>query len=131
MAWIDNGPGWVGLELRSAEDVLAVEVDPVLGRDLQVALAGRYADPVAEGVDVEVRAFYGDGRAVFEDPVTGSANAGLAQWLIGEGRLPGRYVAAQGRRLDRAGRVHVEERDGQIWVGGDVVTTVTGTVSVG
>lgn len=131
MSWVDNGPGWIGVELATAREVLAVQVDPVLGRDLQVALVGRHADPVAAGRDVEVRAFYGDGTLVAEDPVTGSANAGLAQWLVGAGRLPQRYVAGQGVRLQRDGRVHVEALDGQVWVGGDVVTTVRGEVTLG
>lgn len=130
MAWVDNGPGWVGIELASADEVLEVEPVVALAGSLKVGLVGRWADPDAAGKDVEVRAFYGDGTDVFEDPVTGSLNAGLAQWLIGSGRLPDRYVAGQGARRHRDGRVHVERRDGQIWVGGDTVTTVSGAVTL-
>lgn len=130
MSWIDNGPGWIGIELGSAEEVLAVEPDPTLSQQLKVALAGRWADPEAAGKDVEVRAFYGDGVQFMEDPVTGSANAGLAQWLIGAGRLPERYVAGQGARVQRDGRIHVEAADGQVWVGGDAVVTVAGEVTI-
>ncbi|MGO0574987.1 PhzF family phenazine biosynthesis protein [Ornithinimicrobium panacihumi] len=131
MAWVDNGPGWVGIELATAQEVLAVEPRLHLSAHLKVGLVGRWLQPEQTGKDVEVRAFYGDGTAFEEDPVTGSLNAGIAQWLIGEGRLPARYVAGQGARRHRDGRVHVESRDAQVWVGGDVVTTVAGTVRIG
>lgn len=131
-AWVDNGPGWVGLELRSAAAVLAVEPDPVRSAGLKVGIVGPYAadDPARDGRDVEVRAFYADGPDFSEDPVTGSLNAGLAQWLIGEGRLPQSYVAGQGACRRRDGRVHVAQVDGQVWVGGDAVTVVSGEVSL-
>lgn len=132
VAWIDNGPGWIGIELRCAEAVLAAQPDPAAYAGLKVALIGRYAAAQARdlGKDVEVRAFFADGREFAEDPVTGSANAGLAQWLIGAGRLPERYVAGQGQVIGADGRVHVE-RDGEgVWVGGDVITVVTGEIDV-
>ena len=62
--------------------------------------------------------------------MTGSLNAGLAQWLIGSGVMPARYVASQGTAMGRAGRVHVEQRDGDIWIGGDSVALVEGRVSL-
>lgn len=127
MAWVDNGPGWVGIELASAQDVLAVEPALHLSGQLKAGLVGRWPDPEAVGKDVEVRAFYGDGVDFMEDPVTGSLNAGLAQWLIGEGCLPERYVAGQGARLRRDGRVYVESAAGEVWVGGETSTTVRGT----
>ncbi len=132
MAWVDNGPGWVGVELCTAAAVLAAEPSPAAYQGLKVALVGRYAEDEAArvGKDVEVRAFYADGRDFSEDPVTGSANAGLAQWLIGAGRLPSSYVAGQGGRVRRDGRVHVEARDGQVWIGGDVNTLVRGDVEL-
>lgn len=129
-AWIDNGPGWIGLEIDSAAHVLALDPDPTRMRGLKVGVLGRHDDSGPDGVEVEVRAFYSDGRDAGEDPVTGSLNAGMAQWLIGEGRLPERYVARQGTALGRDGRVHVHTTDGQIWVGGDAVTVVTGSVAV-
>jgi predicted PhzF superfamily epimerase YddE/YHI9 len=77
----------------------------------------------------EVRALIGDGSG-FEDPVTGSLNASLAQWLIGSGQAPSRYVVAQGQRLGRAGRVHVSsDEQGAVWVGGDVTPCIRGTVT--
>lgn len=130
LAWIDNGPGWIGVELASAEAVLAARPDATAYGDLKVALIGRY--PPGEvsrvGADVEVRAFYADGRDFGEDPVTGSANAGLAQWLIGAGRLPESYVAAQGRRVGRDGRVLLQARGDAVWVGGRVSAVIEGQV---
>lgn len=132
LAWIDNGPGWIGVELRSAEAVLAAQPDRAAYGDLKVTLLGPYAADAVErlGKTVEVRAFYADGGEFEEDPVTGSANAGLAQWLIAAGRLPERYVAGQGQNRHRDGRVHVERVDGEIWVGGDVLSVVTGQILV-
>jgi predicted PhzF superfamily epimerase YddE/YHI9 len=78
-----------------------------------------------------VRAFFPGNNGLAEDPVTGSLNAALAQWLIGAGLAPERYVAAQGTALQRAGRVFIERDDqGTIWVGGASVTCIDGTVSI-
>ncbi|WMY78716.1 PhzF family phenazine biosynthesis protein [Citricoccus sp. I39-566] len=126
-AWVDNGPGWMGLLLTDADAVLRAA--PQAGSALKIGLMGPHLTAQAPA-DVEVRAFV-PGLGIPEDPVTGSLNAGLAQWLIGAGRLPARYVAAQGTVLARAGRVHVEQdaTDPEtIWVGGDCVTVLEGTV---
>jgi PhzF family phenazine biosynthesis protein len=128
MAWIDNGPGWVGVDLGSADAVVAVEPDVAAFTDLKVTILGRW-DPASAadlGADVEVRAFYADGRDFGEDPVTGSANAGLAQWLIGTGALPATYTSRQGSVIGREGRVRLEAADGQVWVSGDAVTRIMG-----
>ena len=87
--------------------------------------------PPGSECEVEVRALFavGDG-GLAEDPVTGSLNASLAQWLIGAGRLPTSYVAAQGTVLGRRGRVHVRAEDGEVWVGGEVVAGVSGTIAL-
>jgi predicted PhzF superfamily epimerase YddE/YHI9 len=74
-----------------------------------------------------VRALKGAGQ---EDPATGSLNAGAARWLMDTGVAPQMYVAAQGTALGRAGRVHVRADDGEIWVGGDTTTVITGTVAL-
>jgi PhzF family phenazine biosynthesis protein len=127
MAWIDNGPGWVGVLMRDAATVLAVEPDwPEFG-DLEVGIVG--AHPDESECAVEVRAFC-PSIGMVEDPVTGSLNASLAQWLAGD-RLPTSYVAAQGTVLGRAGRVHVEQDGDTVWVGGDATTTIRGTVGLG
>jgi PhzF family phenazine biosynthesis protein len=124
-AWIDNGPGWVGALLRDAEAVLAVDPDWAAFDDLKIGVVGPYADG---SVAVEVRAFC-PGYGMPEDPVTGSLNAGIAQWLAGD-RLPASYVSSQGTALARRGRVHVETEGDTIWVGGDALTTVRGEVDL-
>jgi PhzF family phenazine biosynthesis protein len=123
--WVDNGPGWCAVLLRDAAEVLAVRPDWGRLGDLKLGLVGAQAD----GADTqfEVRAFV-PGLGVREDPVTGSLNAGLAQWLIGAGLAPRAYVAAQGAALGRAGRVHVEAEGATIWIGGDVAECVRGEV---
>lgn len=123
--WADNGPGWIALLLRSADAVLAIE--PVgFGSIDKVGVVGPHA-PGGEA-DVEVRAFFpGIGG---EDPVTGSLNAAIGQWLIGAGLATDSYVAAQGTRLGRRGRVHVERIGDDVWVGGDTVVGVSGSVAL-
>ncbi|MFW5474418.1 PhzF family phenazine biosynthesis protein [Knoellia sp. CPCC 206450] len=132
MAWVDNGPGWVGVDLGTASAVVDVVPDLAAFTDLKVCLLGRWDDATAAevGADVEVRAFYADGNEFAEDPVTGSANAGLAQWLLGTGALPDSYVARQGSVIGREGRVHVEAADGEVWVSGDAVTRIEGSVTL-
>jgi PhzF family phenazine biosynthesis protein len=124
-AWIDNGPGWVGVVLRDAQAVLSLEPDYASFGDLKIGVVGPYGDgPLA----VEVRAFC-PGYGMPEDPVTGSLNAGLGQWLAGN-RLPTSYVAGQGTALGRAGRVHVGLEGATVWVGGDTRTTITGSLAL-
>jgi PhzF family phenazine biosynthesis protein len=127
-AWVDNGPGWCGVLLRSPAAVLAATPDPSLASGMKVGLAARYPDGARDdGVALEVRAFYSDGRDVGEDPVTGSLNAGLAQWLVPARHAPARYVAAQGTAIGRTGRVHVDVVDGVVRVGGVTRTMVVGS----
>ncbi|WP_339649179.1 PhzF family phenazine biosynthesis protein [Halopseudomonas pelagia] len=123
--WVDNGPGWVAVLLSSREEVLAIRPDYPALNGLNVGVVAPWTSAGAEA-DVEVRAFMGDEYA--EDPVTGSLNASLAQWLIAGGKLPQRYVSSQGTVIGRRGRVHIEEIDGDIWVGGEVQRCVAGEV---
>ena len=125
--WVDNGPGWVAALLADAEAVLALEPDFAALAPLKLGVAGARA---AGDCAFEVRAFV-PGLGVPEDPVTGSLNAGLAQWLIGAGLAPPRYVASQGARLGRAGRVHVARDGADVWVGGDSVSCIRGTLALG
>ena len=85
--------------------------------------------PAGHDAQFEVRALIGEGTG-YEDPVTGSLNASLAQWLIGSGVAPDSYVAAQGARLDRRGRVFIDRIEGQVWVGGHAVSCVRGTLAL-
>lgn len=127
--WADNGPGWVAIQLGSRAEVLALDPDYAALDDLKIGVVGAW-DRTRDGLEAqfEVRAF-AMGAGVKEDPVTGSLNAGLAQWLIGAGRAPRSYVASQGTALGRAGRVHVDQIGNDIWIGGDTKTIVEGVVS--
>jgi PhzF family phenazine biosynthesis protein len=122
LEWADNGPGWVAVLLASADAVLALRPGVV---DLDVGVAGPY--PAGSPEAFEVRAFVPKDGATDEDPVTGSLNASLAQWLLRTGRASAPYVASQGTALGRAGRVHISrDPDNTIWVGGGTITCVTG-----
>jgi PhzF family phenazine biosynthesis protein len=122
--WVDNGPGWCAVMLDSAKAVRALQPDwPALG-DLRLGVVG--PQPADCETQFELRALLGSG--MFEDPVTGSLNASVAQWLIGSGRAPPRYLASQGHALGRAGRVHIERIGDTIWVGGEVCPCIQGEV---
>jgi PhzF family phenazine biosynthesis protein len=124
--WADNGPGWVALLLESADAVLAVTPGLV---DHDVGLVGPH--PAGGDAAFEVRAFFPKDGATTEDPVTGSLNASVAQWLLGTGRATAPYVAAQGTALGRAGRVHISADEGAaVWVAGGTVTCVSGIVDL-
>jgi PhzF family phenazine biosynthesis protein len=126
--WVDNGAGWVAVRLRDADAVLALSPDFGAFNGLDIGVAGLY--PPGRETQVEVRGFAPD-FGIPEDPVTGSLNAGLAQWLTGDRTLPPSHVAAQGTALGRAGRIHIDTgADGTIWVGGATVTTISGAVSL-
>lgn len=122
--WVDNGPGWAGVLLARREEVLAIRPDYAALEGLNVGVIAPWGGPQAEA-DVEVRAFMGE--ECNEDPVTGSLNAGLAQWLIGAGVLGERYTVSQGTVLKRRGRLRIERVDGAIWVGGEVQHCLSGT----
>jgi len=149
---LDNGPVWLGLLLDSAQTVLQLEPNqlelknlgqkvgvvaveptgsPLIARSNREARAFMTeAPPSPASAELEVRAFAAP-IGINEDPVTGSLNASLAQWLIAEGHAPERYVAAQGTCLDRAGRMHIErDASGQVWVGGESVTCIDGSVNL-
>lgn len=125
--WIDNGPGWVGVVLESAADVLALEPDLTAFGDLDIGVIGPHAP--GGPADYEVRAFV-PGLGVSEDPVTGSLNAGFGVWLIGAGLAPERFTVRQGTVLGRAGDVELRAEDGQVWVGGQAHVVVNGHVTL-
>ena len=137
----DNGPGWKAVMLGSAQEVMALR--PLLGSESEleigvvgpstgagkVGVVGAHRGHAADDPSFEVRAFFpAPGGSLAEDPVTGSLNAALAQWLIGAGLAAPRYVAAQGTALGRAGRVHVAQDGDDIWIGGDSVSCIEGLV---
>lgn len=125
--WVDNGPGWCAVLLDSAQTVLNLLPDHARLHDMKLGVVGAY--PADGPADFEVRAFVGP-LGIAEDPVTGSLNAGIAQWLIGDGIAPASYVASQGTALKRRGRVHIDRIDADIWVGGYVAMCIEGTVTL-
>lgn len=127
-AWCDNGPRWRGVMLGSAAQVLSLKPQKDILQGLEIGVVGALASGDAA---FEVRAFFPGHGGMAEDPVTGSLNAALGQWLIGAGLAPARYVASQGAAMGRAGRVHVQrDKNGQVWVGGDSVSCILGTVEL-
>ena len=128
--WVDNGPGWVGVLLEDHQAVLSLKPD--LGRydgdgHIDIGVVGPHVADA--GIDFKVRAFFSNDKGqLIEDPVTGSLNASLAQWLIGSGRAWSSYVASQGTAIGRAGRIYLTQDDTQTWVGGSTVTVVIGEI---
>jgi PhzF family phenazine biosynthesis protein len=123
--WVDNGPGWLGIRLASARQVLDLAPDFVAMGKLNVGVIGAYGD--GGPADFEVRGFV-PGLDIPEDPVTGSLNAGLAQWLIGSGVAEGNYTVSQGTVLGRGGRLTITTEGDSIWVGGTSRTVIHGRV---
>ncbi|MCI8212854.1 phenazine biosynthesis protein PhzF [Pseudomonas sp. S25] len=129
--WVDNGAGWLALRLVDRASVLALQPDYAQLAGLAIGVFAAW-DPLSDGEDAqfEVRAFIaGDGMP--EDPVTGSLNAGIAQWVLKDGLAADSYVVSQGTVLGRQGRVHVQRLGDDIWIGGDVVTCIEGSVELG
>ena len=149
--WLDNGPVWLGLLLDSPETVLQLlpNHQALAKLGVKVGVAGMY-EPAPSALisranreaqafaqqkleappDLEVRAFAAC-IGISEDPVTGSLNASLAQWLMADGLMPTHYTASQGVCMGRAGRVELQrDSHGQVWVGGQTVTCVNGSVTL-
>ena len=135
-AWCDNGPQWRGVMLASAQQVLALQPNAQILAGMEVGVVAPLDQASQQGSHgpaeaFEVRAFFPGHGGLTEDPVTGSLNAALGQWLIGAGLAPSHYVARQGTALGRAGRVHVQQdAHGQVWVGGESVVCIQGHVTL-
>jgi len=127
-AWCDNGPQWRGVMLATDKQVLGLKPDVHVLQGLEIGVVGAKS---SGDTQFEVRAFFPTKNGLTEDPVTGSLNAAIGQWLIAEGLAPENFVASQGTCLGRAGRVHLQrDAQGQVWVGGDSVTCIQGTVQI-
>lgn len=136
-SWCDNGPNWRGVLLRSAELVLSLKPDATVLSGLDIGVVGPrgkvglIGESSGQETQFEVRAFFPGNNGMAEDPVTGSLNAALAQWLIEAGLAPEQYVVAQGTALGRQGRVYIQrDVDGNIWVGGHSITCIEGHVEL-
>lgn len=124
--WADNGPGWVAILLKSADAVLNLHPGVV---DIDLGVVGPY--PAGSPQAFEVRAFFPKDGSTVEDPVTGSLNASVAQWLLRTGRASTPYVVSQGTALRRSGRVHItRDAEGTVWIGGGTVTCIVGSVEL-
>lgn len=126
-AWVDNGPGWMGLLLRSSVEVLAIKPDFQRLKGMRVGVIGPVEKGSEMGYDFEVRGFTAAG---FEDAATGSLNAGLAVWLTGTGHAPDHYVAAQGTMIGRKARLHATRDGSEIWLGGHCHTVISGRIDL-
>ena len=122
--WIDNGPGWMGLQLVDAQRVREIPMPTEPAQHFDVGVVGLH--PQGSDAAIEVRAFFNDPNgSIREDPVTGSLNASIAQWLLGNGTLSSPYVARQ-----TSGLVKVSRADGEVWVGGQATVRVTGAIDL-
>jgi PhzF family phenazine biosynthesis protein len=128
--WVDNGSPWLAVKLRSRQEVLALRPNYTAIAGLKVGVFAAF-DPAKDGTSAqfEVRAFSAEG-APHEDPVTGSLNAGLAQWLIKSHLAPTEYIVSQGEVMKRRGRIHIRQDGSQIWVGGAIRTCITGKLTL-
>lgn len=127
--WVDNGPGWVGVLLADVEKVLELEPDSRGRGGLDIGVVGLW--PEGSESAYEVRAFFFDDKGrLHEDPVTGSLNASVAQWMIGEGRVTPPYRATQGARVGRRGVIHIDQDAGGVWVGGSTYTIAQGEIEI-
>lgn len=126
--WLDNGPGWLGFRLTSAEKVLALKPHRVWPHRMDIGVVGLH--PVGNDAAVEVRAFFTDHNgSTIEDPVTGSLNAAIAQWLFATRILDYDYMATQGTCLGRKGRVFINRDNlGHVWAGGNVRVLASGKI---
>lgn len=128
LEWVDNGPGWLAAKLASAQAVLALQPNVAALQGLNLGVIGPY--PEGSECQFEVRAFVPE-LGVPEDPVTGSLNASLAQWLIASGQAPEQYRVSQGTCMGRQGRVYVKAEGPEIWIGGHIAACISGTIILG
>jgi PhzF family phenazine biosynthesis protein len=126
--WVDNGPGWAVVQLATAQEVLGLEPD--LSR-IPAAMVGAIgAHPPNSQHAFELRAF-APAIGIAEDPVCGSMNASVAQWLTRTGQAPSRYTVAQGSRLGRTGEITITvDNEGTVWCGGATTTCFRGTATL-
>lgn len=133
--WCDNGPGWMGILLKDGQTVRDIVCDFPAGKAEGIGVVGPHTLGIAGlggdgGTELEIRAFFSSNGTPTEDPVTGSLNASVAQWLLKAGHISSPYVASQGTAIGRAGRIYITEANDKVWVGGDAVTCIEGSVAL-
>jgi PhzF family phenazine biosynthesis protein len=122
--WVDNGPGWAVVQLASAAEVLQLEPDLAQIPAAMVGALGAY--PAGSANAFELRTF-APGVGLTEDPICGSMNASVGQWLLRSGQVSTGYTVSQGTRLGRAGQVTITvDESGQVWCGGATTTCLRG-----
>jgi PhzF family phenazine biosynthesis protein len=132
---LNNGSEWLAVLVDDMQSVLQLQPDHPALKNLGVkvgvaAVESARTAPVSIAPKLEVRAFAAL-NGINEDPVTGSLNASLAQWLIADEYMPAQYVVHQGTCIQREGRIHVhQDASGQVWVGGDSVTCIRGSATL-
>jgi PhzF family phenazine biosynthesis protein len=122
--WVDNGPGWIAALLESPERLLELRPGPL---DFDLGAVALY--PPGSAAAIELRAWAPVNGQAIEDPVTGSLNASVAQWLLADGRLTTPFIAHQGTAIGREGRIHVTQGEGDVWVGGRTETVIAGELA--
>jgi PhzF family phenazine biosynthesis protein len=129
-AQLANGPVWQVLELASAADVLAIDSSKLRYPDFWgVGLIGPH--PAGSECQFEVRVL-AVSSGMSEDPITGSLNAAVAQWMYGAGHWHAPVTVAQGRCVGREGRVFIRRDDpsGIVWIGGETQIMIEGTLTL-
>jgi PhzF family phenazine biosynthesis protein len=124
--WCDNGPGWRALLLSSTDVLHSVKLDPALIEEFDIGLVA----PSTGDVDFEVRALFPGNNGITEDPVTGSLNAAIGQWFKEAGIVTSSYTALQGTVLGRRGIVSVDYDGDDVWIGGNCVSVINGSVTL-
>ncbi len=134
-SWCDNGPYWRAIKLNSAAEVLALKPNAALLGDFKIGVVGSHSKEKSDIMLAqndeplfEVRAFCCGNGSCIEDPVTGSLNAGLAQWFIGAGMASDQYIVSQGTAVGRARRVFIQKEGANIWIGGHCSEIIEGVV---
>jgi PhzF family phenazine biosynthesis protein len=126
--WVDNGPGWAVVQLPTAGEVLALEPDLSVIPTAMVGAIGAYPDGSEHAFEMRT---FAPGVGVAEDPVCGSMNASVGQWLTTTGAAPSFYRVSQGARVGRAGTVEITaDADGTVWVGGAATGCIRGTITL-
>ena len=129
---VNVGPTWLVADVGSADALSRLVPDmqkiAVLSNALSITgitLFGKSSDGQSA---IHVRSF-APAHGIPEDPVCGSGNISVAAYrAINAGAVPRQYQARQGMNLGRDGRVSIRIEGTDIFLGGEAVTCVEGTL---